>query len=63
MAAKFPDYADSIMNLACSVSSYFGLTPYHSTLPDVDTVLKSAVRNVVLLVLDGLGRSTLEYHL
>ena len=63
MAAKFPDYANSTVNLASSVLSYFGITPYHSTLPDADNVLKNGARNVVLLVLDGLGRNSLEYHL
>ncbi len=63
MAAKFPDYAASTVNLACSVASYFGITPCHSTIPDADSILKNGARNVVLLVLDGLGRNAFEYHL
>lgn len=63
MAAKFPDYANSTVNLASSVLSYFGIPPKHSTLPDVDTILKNGARNIVLFLLDGLGRNALEYHL
>ncbi len=63
MAAKFPDYTDSTVNLACSISSHYGISPCHSTLPEVDNVLRNGARNVVLLVLDGLGRNALEYHL
>ncbi|OJF76555.1 MAG: hypothetical protein BKP49_06155 [Treponema sp. CETP13] len=39
---------------------HYGLTPYHSTLPELDTIFAKEYRNVVFLFLDGLGVYNLE---
>ena len=36
----FVDYHNSIVNLACSILEYFGAESEHSTLKDVDELLK-----------------------
>ena len=59
----FVDYHNSIVNLACSILEYFGAESEHSTLKDVDELLKYKYKNVVILLLDGLGVDALQYHL
>lgn len=39
---------------------YFGLHPYHSTLPELDSVLAKDYRNVVFIFFDGMGMYNLE---
>jgi predicted AlkP superfamily pyrophosphatase or phosphodiesterase len=59
----FADYNNSIVNLACSILEYFGAESEHSTLKEVDELLKAQYKNVVVLLLDGLGVDALQYHL
>ena len=59
----FVDYNNSIVNLACSILEYFGVESEHSTLKDVDELLKYKYKNVVILLLDGFGVDALQYHL
>lgn len=59
----FVDYNNSIVNLACSILEYFGAEIEHDTLKEVDELLKYQYKNVVVLLLDGLGIDTLQYHL
>ena len=59
----FVDYNNSIVNLACSILEYFGAESEHSTLKEVDELLKYQYKNVVILLFDGLGVDTLQYHL
>lgn len=56
----WPDYQCCGVNLATSILTYYGVQSRHSTLPVLDTFLKRIYRNVVLLILDGLGAETLE---
>lgn len=34
------DYEKSIMNLSNSILKYFGIKPFHNTLPTVDKILE-----------------------
>jgi predicted AlkP superfamily pyrophosphatase or phosphodiesterase len=54
-----PDYTRCGSNLAASIATDFGLIPAHASLPELDLYLKRGYRNVVLLLLDGLGMTTL----
>ena len=56
----YPDYNRCGSNLAASIAVHFGLNPAHAALPELDIYLNRGYRNVVLLLLDGLGSSTLE---
>lgn len=59
-----PNYDESIMNLACSIQQYYGITPKHKTLPAVDSILfEQHPKHVVVIVLDGLGMNILEKNL
>lgn len=60
---KKPDYGAGIANLACSVLAHYGVTPPNATLPAVDALLQRRWRNVVVLLLDGMGVRILQKHL
>ena len=56
----FPDYNNSLVNLSSSILEAFGVQPVEPTLNGVDELLKKDYKNVVLLLLDGMGISTME---
>lgn len=58
-----PRYGGCIANLACSVLKYFGAEPPNSTLPSADKVLSREYKNVVVLLLDGMGVNIMNKHL
>ncbi len=58
------DYDRTLTNIAASAQQYFGLNPTHKTLSEVDCVLeKYHPRNVVVVLLDGLGGNILDRSL
>lgn len=59
----FPDYSDSILNLSNSILKFYGVQPFHETLPGADYLLSKNFPHVVLIVLDGLGMNILERNL
>ncbi len=63
MEILYPDYDNCIANLACSVMKHFGVTPPNATLPLADRLLEKRYKNVVLLLLDGMGRNIIEANL
>ena len=63
MKIKYPDYSNSILNLACSVLKHYGLETQHNTLPILDEMLQKTYKNVVVMVLDGMGSTILEHNL
>ena len=64
MPVQYPDYRNSIANLACSILNHYGITPPNATLPAADELLKShPARHVVVLLLDGMGVANMEKHL
>lgn len=59
-----PDYKHGLVNLSNSILRYFGLAEKHSTLPELDAALaEKDYKNVVLLVLDGMGCDMLRHNL
>ena len=58
-----PDSARSITAVACSVLNHYHISPPNPSDPALDRILKDAPRNVVLLLLDGLGQNILTEHL
>lgn len=63
MKMQYPDYNNCIANLACSVLKYYGVQPPNSTLPAADKLLQKQYKNIVVLLLDGMGVSSMEKHL
>jgi predicted AlkP superfamily pyrophosphatase or phosphodiesterase len=56
----FPSYQQSILNLSNSLLAHYGAKTHHPTLPIVDEFLKKGYRNVLLVLIDGLGQANLD---
>ena len=59
----WPDYKNCIANLPNSILKKLGAGPVGDTLPLADKYLEKDYKNIVLLLLDGMGKSILERHL
>lgn len=59
----WPDYKNCIANLPNSILRKFGVTPVGDTLPLLDRYLDKDYRNIVVILLDGMGKAILERHL
>ena len=57
------DYDNSIVAVSNSILKYFNIKPFHKTLDDLDKILENGYKNVVLLILDGLGSYNLAESL
>jgi predicted AlkP superfamily pyrophosphatase or phosphodiesterase len=53
---------NSILGIPNSILAHYGAKPHHDTLAVLDERLKKGYRNVVLLVLDGMGLDALDSH-
>ena len=54
-----PNYDNSIMSITNSLLKYYGVKPHHATLPLADELLAKDYKNVVLLLMDGMGVNVL----
>lgn len=60
----FPDYENSLVNLANSMLRTFGITEgVGNGLRGLDPYLKKGYQNIVVLLLDGMGSRILEHNL
>ena len=59
----FPDYRRCLVNLSNSILKKFGADTSAETLPLADRFLEGEYRNVVVLLLDAMGKAILEKHL
>jgi len=57
-----PDYDSNILGIPNSVLVHYGAKPHHKTLPVLDEKFSQDYKNVVVLVLDGMGMATLKVH-
>lgn len=58
-----PNYDNCIANIPNSVLKWFGLAPNGKSLPQIDALLQKDYKNVVLLLLDGMGTYIMREHL
>lgn len=63
MKTMYPDYKNCIANLGCSLLKYYGIDPPNSTLAAADRLLDREYKNVVVILLDGMGVSIVKRHL
>lgn len=56
----FPDYTRSIVNMMASIRRHFGLEITHNTLKELDEELNKDYRNVIIVLLDGMGSKIIE---
>ncbi len=59
----WPDYENCIANLPNSILKKRGIEPLGKTLPLLDEYLDKDYKNIVVLLLDGMGKAVLEKHL
>lgn len=57
---RLPDYDNSILNTITSILKYYGIDNGHKSLSILDSKLKKKYKNVVLLILDGMGDQILN---
>lgn len=62
---KYPDYTNSITNIACSVLKYYGVKDVrHNSIPELDNILEEKKpRNIIMMLFDAMGISILKQHL
>ena len=59
----FPDFNHSVVNVAATLAEFLGQNTDHVTLPKLAKTLKAGYKNVVYLVIDGMGSKILEKNL
>ncbi len=59
----WPDYKNCIANLPNSILKKFGAETVGDTLPLLDGYLDKDYKNIVVILLDGMGKSIVEEHL
>ena len=60
MKTRLPDYNNCLVNVIASVAKYYGVKTGHATLPEIDEALKKKPKNVVVMLLDGMGCGVLR---
>ena len=56
----YPDYNKSILNLITSILKYYHVETAHTSLSKLDKILEKNYKNVVFIVLDGMGEHILR---
>lgn len=60
---KQPDYNNSTVNLACSILKYFEVNTPNPTLSLLDKYLQKKYKNIVVLLIDGMGDEIIKENL
>lgn len=60
---KLPDYNNCITNIANSILKKFGVEQNGKSLDILDTYIKKEYQNIVVIVLDGMGKCIVEKNL
>ncbi len=57
---RYPDYNNSILNLVTSILKYYKVETNHSSIKVLDEKLENNYKNIVFIILDGMGEHILE---
>lgn len=57
---KLPDYNHSILNLITSILKYYKVKTNHTSLETLDKQLQTKYKNIVFIILDGMGEHILN---
>lgn len=63
MEKMYPNYGNCTANLACSILKHFGAEPPNPALPLADKLLEKRYKNVILMLLDGMGLNIMNENL
>lgn len=55
-----PDYNHSILNMVTSILNNYNVKTNHTSLPELDNIMKKNFKNIVMIVLDGMGENVLK---
>lgn len=55
-----PDYNHSILNIITSILNYYNVDNGHSSLKELNEILKNKYKNIVLIILDGMGKNIID---
>lgn len=55
-----PDYNNSILNLITSILKKYKVESQHTSLSKIDKILEKQYKNIVLMILDGMGENILK---
>ena len=56
----FPNYSNSILNTITSILKYYNVNTKYKGIDELDSTLKNNFKNVVLILLDGMGENLLN---
>lgn len=59
----YPNYDHSILGIPNSFLGYYGAKKHHSSLPILDKLLNRHYKNVIFIILDGMGVDILQHNL
>lgn len=59
----FPDFNNNVVSLSNSLLKHYGVEPFHPTLGVLDKALARGKKNIIFMILDGLGENILKAHL
>ena len=61
---QYPDYQNCITNLACSILKEFGIEEQtNASLQVCDEIFQGQYKNIVVILLDGMGKSIMDHNL
>ncbi|MDE7278962.1 MAG: alkaline phosphatase family protein, partial [Oscillospiraceae bacterium] len=60
---SYPDYTRCPVNIISSIRKYYRAPNVYPTLPKLDSHLSKFYKNIVLIVLDGMGTDMMERNL
>ena len=56
----YPDYDNCVLNLANSILKYYNVETKYNGLTSLDNILEKKFKNIVLIILDGMGSNLLK---
>ena len=56
----FPNYEHSILNLINTILNYYNVKTNYNNLPELEKMLQKEYKNIVLIILDGMGEKILK---
>ncbi len=60
---RMPNYKKSLLSLTSSILKHYGIDTPHTSLCQLDELLKKGYKNVVVMLFDGMGEAILKKHL
>ena len=56
-----PDYNRSVLSISSSIMKYYNVDSNYQSLKELDDILSKKYRNIVYLIIDGLGYNSFYF--